>query len=103
MNELLEQIRSLVHEADEALVRQAQSTRTPKQRAEDFDEALRAHRRAVAIFETLQAKSNPTEELVAALAPLHIELADLDILISEIRFDETERTERLPRVRHVSG
>jgi len=27
----------------------------------------------------------------------------MEILISEIRFDENDRTERLPRLRHVAG
>jgi hypothetical protein len=103
MNEALEQIRSLVRKADEALARQAQPTRTPRQRDADFDEALRAHRQAVAILDTLQAQPSLDDEMVAAIAPLQIEVADLDILISEIRFDESERTERLPRLRHLGG
>lgn len=77
--------------------------RTPKQRDEDFDEALRVHRQAVAILDTLQSQSPIDEVFVGALAPLQVEIADLEILISEIRFDESERTERLPRLRHVSG
>jgi hypothetical protein len=103
MSEAIEQIRSLLRTADEALSRQAQSSRTPKQRDADFDEALRTHRRAVAILETLQAQPTVDDAFVAALAPLQVEVADMEILISEIRFDETERTERLPRLRHVAG
>jgi hypothetical protein len=103
MNEAVEQIRSLLRTADEALTRQVQPERTPRQRDEDFDEALRAHRRAVTILDMLQTQTTVDEAFVTALAPLQIEVADLEILISEIRFDETERTERLPRLRHVSG
>jgi hypothetical protein len=103
MNEALEQIRSLLEKADEALSRQAQRTRTPKQRDEDFDEALRAHRRAVAILTLLQSQSPVDDDFVAAIAPLQVEAADMEILISEIRFDENERTERLPRLRHADG
>jgi hypothetical protein len=51
----------------------------------------------------LQTQTTVDEAFVSALAPLQIEVADLEILISEIRFDETERTERLPRLRHVEG
>jgi hypothetical protein len=105
MNEALEQIRSLLGKADEALSRQAQRTRTPKQRDEDFDEALRAHRQAVAMLSLVQSQSHSPvdDDLVAAIAPLQIEAADMEILISEIRFDENERTERLPRLRHADG
>ena len=103
MNEAIEQIRSLLRNADEALTRQAETTRTARQRDDDFDEAVRAHRQAVAILNTLQDKSTVDETVVEALAPLQVEAADLEILISEIRFDETERTERLPRLRHVTG
>jgi hypothetical protein len=103
MNEALEQIRSLLRTADEALARQGQTTRTPKQRDEDLEQALRAHRQAVATLDTLRSQSTVDESFVAALAPLQVEVADLEILISEIRFDETERTERLPRLRHVAG
>jgi hypothetical protein len=102
MHEAIEQIRALLQKADDALSRQAQSTRTPKQRDEDFDEALRAHRQAVAILNTLQAQQLVDDEFVAAIAPLQVEVADMEILISEIRFDETERNERLPRLRHVA-
>jgi hypothetical protein len=102
-NEALEQIRSLLRTADEALSRQGQTTRTPKQRDEDLEQALRAHRQAVAALDTLRSQSTVDESFVAALAPLQVEVADLEILISEIRFDETERTERLPRLRHVAG
>jgi hypothetical protein len=102
MNEALDQIRSLLRQADEALTRQVQSSRTPKQRDDDFDEALRAHRRAVAVLDTL-SQSPVDEVFVAALAPLQVEVADMEILISEIRFDESERTERLPRLRHVGS
>jgi hypothetical protein len=102
MNEAIEQIRSLLRTADEALTRQAQRTRTPKQREDDFDEALRAHRQAVAVLNALQAR--PIDEaFVSELAPIQVEVVDMEILISEIRFDETERTERLPRLRHVAG
>jgi hypothetical protein len=105
MNEALEQIRSLLEKADEALSRQAQRLRTPKQRDEDFDEALRAHRQAVAILSLVQSQAQAPvdEELVAAIAPLQVEASDMEILISEIRFDENERTERLPRLRHADG
>jgi len=101
MNEAIEQIRSLLRKADDALSRQAQRTRTPKQRDDDFDEALQAHRHAVAILNTLQTQRQVDEQLVAAIAPLQVEVADLDILLAEIRFDESERTERLPRLRHA--
>ncbi len=97
MHEALEQIRALLEKADEALSRQAQPTRTPKQRDDDFDEALRAHRQAVALLNGLQSQPQVDEEFVAAIAPLQVEVADMEILISEIRFDESERTERLPR------
>lgn len=103
MNEAIEQIRSLLEKAEEALSRQMQTTRTPKQRDEDFDEALRAHRQAVAVLKTLQSQPDVDEKFVAAIAPLQVEVADMEILISEIRFDESERTERLPRLRHVIG
>ena len=103
MNEALEQIRALLRDADDALSRQVQPARTPKQRDDDFDAALRAHRQAVAILNTLQVRPNVDEEFVAAMAPLQVEVADLEILIAEIRFDESERTERLPRMRHVAG
>jgi len=101
MNEAIEQIRSLLTKADQALNRQADRTRTPRQRDDDFDEALRAHRQAAAILGTLHGKPEIEESFVAALAPLQVEVADLEILISEIRFDEVERTERLPRLRHA--
>lgn len=101
MNAALEQIRSLLRQADEALSRQNQIMRTPKERELDFDEALRAHRQAVAILDTLQSQSLADDDFVAALAPLQVEVANMEILISEIRFDETERTERLPRLRHA--
>jgi len=103
MNEAVEQIRSLLKKADDALSRQVQPARTPKQRDADFDEALRAHRQAVAILNTLRSQPEVDEKLVEAIAPLHVEAADLEILISEIRFDEVERTERLPRLRHVAS
>jgi hypothetical protein len=101
MNEAIEQIRSLLTKADQALTRQADTTRTARQRDDDFDEALRAHRQAAAILGTLHAKPDVDEAFVAALAPLQVEAGDLEILISEIRFDEAERTERLPRLRHI--
>jgi hypothetical protein len=103
MDGALDQIRSLLRQADEALSRQAQTSRKPKQRDVDFDEALRAHRRAVAILGTLQSQSAVDHTFVTALAPLQIEVADMEILIAEIRFDENEQTERLPRLRHVGG
>ncbi len=103
MNEAIEQIRSLLQKADDALARQAQTERTPRQRNNDFEEALRAHRQAVAILDTVRARPTVDDEFVSALAPLQVEVADMDILISEIRFDESERTERLPRLRHVAG
>lgn len=99
MNQAIDQVRSLLRQADEALSRQADATRTPKQRDDDFAEAQRAHRQAAAILETLQSQSRIDESFVAALAPLHVEAADLEILISEIRFDENELTLRLPRLR----
>ncbi|HEY2745026.1 MAG TPA: hypothetical protein VGL86_10405 [Polyangia bacterium] len=99
----LDQIRSLLQRADDSLSRQAQMNRTPKQRDDDFDDALRAHRQAVAILDSLRSQPLVDDELVAAIAPLQVEVADLEILISEIRFDECERTERLPRLRHVGG
>ena len=102
MTEAIEQIRSLLKKADEALSRQAQRSRTPKQRDEDFDEALLAHRQAVAILGAMRSQSDVDVALVEAIAPLQVEAADLEILISEIRFDEVERTERLPRLRHVA-
>ncbi|HEY1585304.1 MAG TPA: hypothetical protein VGH63_06415 [Polyangia bacterium] len=103
MDSALDQIRSFLRQADEALSRQAQMSRTPKQRDIDFDEALRAHRQAVAILDTLQSQSPIDHTFVTALAPLQIEVADMEILIAEIRFDESEQTERLPRLRHVGG
>jgi len=102
MNEALAQIRTLLRRADDALTRQAQMSRTPRQRDDDFDEALRAHRQAVGIWDTLHAEAPVDESVVAELAPIQVEIADLEILIAEIRFDENERTERLPRLRHVS-
>jgi len=36
---------------------------------------------------------------VSALAPLQLDVADQEILISEIRFDEEELSYRLPRLR----
>ena len=101
MNEAIEQIRALLTKADHALSRQTQPQRTPKERDDDFDEALHAHRQAVAILNTLQTQPHIDDEFVAAIAPLQVEVADMEILISEIRFDEAERTERLPRLRHV--
>jgi hypothetical protein len=103
MNEAVEQIRALLEKADDALSRQTQPARTPKQRDDDFDEAVRSHRQAVAILNTLQSQTQIDDEVVAAIAPIQVEVADMEILISEIRFDERERTERLPRVRHVAG
>ncbi len=103
MNEAIEQIRSLLEKAEQALSRQMQMTRTAKQRDEDFDEALRAHRQAVAILNTQQSRPDVDEKFVEAIAPLQVEVADMEILISEIRFDENDRTERLPRLRHVIG
>jgi len=103
MTEALDRIRSFLQQADDALSRQMQANRTPKQRDDDFDEALRAHRHAVAILDTVQAQSAIDDTVVAELAPLQVEVADMEILISEIRFDENERTERLPRLRHASS
>ena len=103
MNEALEQIRSLLEKADEALSRQVERTRTARQREEDLDQALRAHRQAVAMLSVLQSQPHADEELVAAVAPLQVEATDMEILISEIRFDENERNERLPRLRHAGG
>ena len=102
VNETLEQIRSLLRKADDALSRQAQSSRTPKQRDNDFDEALRAHRQAVSILDMLRMQPIVDEELATAIAPLQVDVADMEILISEIRFDENERAERLPRLRHAA-
>ena len=99
MNEAIEQIRSLLQQADVALSRQALSSRTPRERDDDFAEAQRAHRQAVAIVDTLRAQAPIDEAFVAALAPLQVEVADLEILISEIRFDESELTQRMPRLR----
>jgi hypothetical protein len=103
VTELLEEIRALLRQADAALSRQLLSGRTPRQRDEDFDEALRAHRHAVAILEVVHQQPTIAEALVTELAPIQVEIADMEILISEIRFDESERTERLPRLRHVAG
>jgi hypothetical protein len=99
MNEALEQIRDLIRQADDALTRQAESRRTPRQRDDDFDEALRAHRRAAAILEVLRSQSIADQTFVSALAPLQLDVADQEILISEIRFDEEELSYRLPRLR----
>jgi hypothetical protein len=99
MTEAIDRIRSLLEQADQALSRQCEAARTPRQRDEDFAEAQRAHREAVAIVETLRTRSPIDDAFVAALAPLQVELADLEILMSEIRFDESELTQRLPRLR----
>jgi hypothetical protein len=100
MNEALDQVRSLLRQADDALSRHALMTRTPKQRDDDFDQALRAHRQAVALLDTLTSRSPLDDDFVSELAPLQVEAADMEILISEIRFDETER---LPRLRHAGS
>ena len=89
--------------ADAALSRQAEPARTPKQQDEDFAEAQRAHRDAVGILEALQSSVPIDDAFVSALAPLQVELSDLEILISEIRFDENELTFRLPRLRPRPG
>jgi hypothetical protein len=98
MDEAIEQLHSLLRQADVALSRQAQSTRTPKERDDDFAEAQRAHRHAVAIIDALRSREID-EAMVSALAPLQIEVADLSILLSEIRFDEAELAYRIPRLR----
>jgi hypothetical protein len=103
MNDALDQIRSFLRQADDALARHAQADRPPRQRDADFDEALHAHRRAATLLDTLQSQARVDEAFVTALAPLQLEAADMEILISEIRFDENERMERLPRLRHASG
>lgn len=105
MNEALEQIRSLLEKADAALSRQGQARRTARQRDDDFDEALRAHRQAGSMLSFLQSQPHVEERFAAAMAALQLEAADLDVLISEIRFDESERerTEHLPRLRHADG
>jgi hypothetical protein len=100
MNEAIDQVRSLLRQADEALARQLHPARTPKERDDDLAEAQRAHRHAAAILDTLRAQASADDGLVAALASLHMEAADLEILISEIRFDENER---LPRLRHAEA
>jgi hypothetical protein len=99
MDQAIEQVRALLRQADEALSRQAQSSRTAKQRDADFAEAQTAHRQAVAVIDALQRRSEVDEALVIALAPLQVEVADLDILISEIRFDEAELSYQHPRLR----
>ena len=96
MEEAIDQVQLLLQKADQALTRQAQLTRTPRERDEDFAEAQRAHRQAVAIMEALR-RHTIDEAMVVALAPLQIEVADLEILLSEIRFDEAELTYRHPR------
>jgi hypothetical protein len=102
MIESIEQIRSLLKCADEALSRQAQADRTPTQRDEDFDEALGAHRRAAAILSTLQGQPEVDDRLVEAIAPLQVEAADLELVLSEIRLGDADRTERLPRIRDTA-
>ena len=103
MDEALEQARLLLRRADEALARQAEPARTPKQQDEDFAEAQRAHREAIAVLDGLQTRVPIDDAFVAALAPLQIEISDLAILMSEIRFDESELTFRLPRLRHADA
>lgn len=101
MDRTIEQVRSLLQKADDALSRHASPSRTPRERDEDFDQALRAHRQAVLMLETLSDARVPVDAaLVESIAPLQVEAADLEIILSEIRFDEHDRTERLPRVRH---
>ncbi|MDB4967834.1 MAG: hypothetical protein JWN44_3523 [Myxococcales bacterium] len=99
----LERARSLLRQADEALTRQGQQSRSLKERDADFVEAQRAHREAVAVIEQLRDRSEVDEALVAALAPLQVEIADLEILMSEIRFDEAELSYRYPRLRSVGA
>ncbi|HXU68553.1 MAG TPA: hypothetical protein VN947_04450 [Polyangia bacterium] len=102
MTDAIEQIRSLLKCADEALSRQGQTNRTSTQRDEDFDQALGAHRRAAAILNRLQRQPEVDDRLVEAIAPLQVEAADLELVLSEIRFGEAERTERLPRLRDIA-
>jgi len=99
MNQAIEEIRSLLRQADEVLALRDEPTRTPKQRDDDLAAAQRAHRRAIALLETLQADAQIDEAFVAELAPLQVEVADLEILIAEIRFDDGESTLRIPRLR----
>jgi hypothetical protein len=88
MDDVLEEIRSWLRAADLALSRRTQPTRTPKQRAGDFEEAVAAHRSASTILEGLQAQREPDAELIAAIAPLHAQTVDLGMMLSEIRFDD---------------
>jgi hypothetical protein len=102
MDEALQQIRASLRSASEALSRYQQIARSPKERDHDLDEARRAHRHAVSILETLQSRAREDHGLVEALAPLQVEIADLDVLLAEIRFDD-EHTERLPRLWQAEG
>src|SRR5262249_2615760 len=77
MDDVLEEIRSWLRAADLALSRRTQPTRTPKQRAGDFEEAVAAHRSASTILEGLQAQREPDAELISAIAPLHAQTVDL--------------------------
>ena len=103
MNRAIEEIRALLVLADEALMRRDQATRTPKQRDDDLAIAQRAHKRSLALVEMLRSNAQLDEVFVAALAPLQIEVADLEILIAEIRFDEGESTMRIPRVHGIDA
>jgi hypothetical protein len=98
MIEDLERARSWLRVAEAALTRRMQRTRSARERDDDFDEAVTAHRQAAGILEALQDERQPDAQLVSAMAPLHVETADLGILLSEIRVDEGERTEPIPRV-----
>ena len=98
MNEELEQVRSWLRAADAALTRRTHPARTAAEREGDFEEAAAAHRMASSFLEGLQDKRQLDAALITAIAPLHAETADLGILLSEIRFDERDRTEPMPRV-----
>ena len=98
MHEALDQIRTALRVAGEAIARHDELARTPKQRADDLAEARNAHRHAVGILAALHSQARHDHALVEAIAPLQLELADLEVLLTEIRFDEREATERMPRV-----
>jgi hypothetical protein len=83
-------VRTLLAQADEALSRQSQVTRTPKQREADLSEARRAHSEATAMLEMMRRRGGIDASTAQTVGELENEVGDLGILISEIRFDEAE-------------
>ena len=101
MHSALEQVRRSLNIASEALALRDQLTRTLEQRDTDLGEAMRAHRYAKKILNLLRLRPDVDHSIVAAIAALEHEVTDLGMLLSQIRFDEEEDTERIPLEWHA--